>query len=78
MTCNKCGQQTPRSGKCKRCAQMDRREEELQSGQSSSGPLLVYECSNCGHRYEREGLESCPECDAERARCLGRAEEVSA
>lgn len=75
MTCQLCGSDCV--GKfCKACGRDQHREDSLETDETPTEDLLVYECSTCGKTYRAECLGACPFCDSHRARCLGEAGDV--
>lgn len=70
MTCDDCGRQTPRAGRCKQCAL----HERYTPSDDSDAPAPTssrYECTACGAHYRTDGSDPCPECGSQRRRFAG-------
>lgn len=76
MSCNACGEPTPRSDLCKECSLLDRFGQA--QDEAPEPDILPYECTVCGEHYRTDGSEPCPSCGARRRRYAGELQEGSA
>ena len=68
-SCPDCGSQTPRNGRCKQCAIIDRHDDTTHDEYVPT--VNTYVCTECGERYQTDGSDGCPSCGSRRRRYDG-------
>lgn len=66
--CPECGRSTPRNGRCKQCAIIDRHDISESDYEPSENE---YVCTACETQYVTDGSDDCPECGSARRRYAG-------
>ena len=68
-SCPDCGSRTPRNGRCKQCAIIDRHDDTTHDEYVPT--VNTYVCTECGERYQTDGSDGCPSCGSRRRRYDG-------